>query len=633
MLESKKMTKIHSIIMPYFRTEVPPLGIACLNSYLKKHNLILSCTDFRLFKNDIQATVSLGYRDNFVMDIADLPLILTIIKNYREGRFILEGMDKVIKDYVRDRPLSILKLKQDIVDIYNIISCHLKKLLCYEIILFTTYETNFFFTIMCTLLLRQQKRDIFIVYGGPQVTQSDNSRKLVLKLGLVDTVVIGEGEKALLDIIRSYKAAKPMVVKGTMTYDSNKDQFNINPADPLDINSLPCPDFSVLNLRGYPKMNFFLPLYTSRGCLFRCNFCDEWRAWYPFRQMEPEKVVSWMKDLHRKYGAFQFYFSDSLLNASFSWLEEFSDRLQKEKLDFQWRGCFRANMTRELAQRLKKSGLFRAFIGTEAFTEQLLKSMDKKRTPLDNLKAIEAFCEAGILLEISNIIGFPYESNQDFEKRWNTFIDLFKKYPMSIIVNNEPFQLRPSSRIFDNLDDFGLTIKYWGPKIINMLPEVNPIVSKIAMSVKGRPGPGQITQRLASMQKSFLLGSNEKSKFNLRCEKDFLSVALKYIKPESKILFSRGDIHCSHLKTQGLVQNNLFLLHWRNGKNVISQEEKMIFEGLINQKTISEIAQGLTVLLNKNRAYCIKIIIKFLNDMLEMGLLFEITYKNVSINK
>lgn len=618
------MTKIHSIIMPFFRIDVPPLGVACLSAYLKKHNIILSCTDFRLFKNDIKTSVFLGYRDNFVADITDLPLILTIIKNYQEGRFILENMDEVIKDYVRNRPLSILKLKQDIVDIHNIISGQLKKLLRYEIILFTTYETNFFFTIMCTLLLREQKRDIFIVYGGPQITQSENSRKLVLKLGLADVAVIGEGEEALLDIVRSYRADKSMIVKGTMTYDSKKDQFNTYPADSLDINALPCPDFSVLNLHRYPTTNFSLPLYTSRGCLFRCNFCDEWRAWHPFRQLESEKVVNWMKNLHREYGAFRFYFSDSLLNASFSWLEEFSDRLLKEKLDFQWQGYFRADMTRALAQKLRKSGLCRAFIGAETFTEELLKAMNKKRTVLDNLNAIEAFREAGILLEISNIIGFPYESHQDFENRWDIFVDLFKKYPTSIIINSEPFQLRPSSLISDNLHDFGLTVKYWEPKIANMLPEVNPIVRKIAMSVKGRPGPGQVIQRLTIMQNSFVLDNNEQSKFNLKYGKEFLILALKNIKPDNKILLSRENIYYSPLIAKGLGQKNLFLLRWENGKNVISQEEKMILEGLMQRKTLSEVVQDLSVQLNKNRTYCSKGIKKFLNDMLKMGILFEI---------
>jgi hypothetical protein len=161
-----------------------------------------------------------------------------------------------------------------------------------------------------------------------------------------------------------------------------------------------------------------------------------------------------------------------------------------------------------------------------------------------------------------------------------------------------------------------------------MLPEVNPIVSKIAMTVKGRPGPEQIIQRLAIMDNSFLLDNNEQSKLNLKYQKEFLSAALKYIKPDNKILLFGENIYCSPLIAKGLKQNNLFLLRWGNSRNVISQEEKMIFEGLRELKTLSEIAQDLSARLNKNRAYCIKGIRKFLNDMLEMGLLFEIIVRS-----
>ncbi|MDD5005293.1 MAG: radical SAM protein [Candidatus Omnitrophica bacterium] len=619
------MLKIHSIIMPFFRRDVPPLGVACLCAYFKKHNLKLNCTDFRLYKNDVQTFTYLGYQDNFVIDIPDLPLILTIIKNYQKNKPLFNGMDEIVRDYIQHRPLIYLKLKRDILEVYNIINERLPKILDNDIILFTTYDTNFFFTIMCSLLLRQKKPHITIIYGGPQVSQSENSRKLVLKLGLADVVVIGEGEKTLLDIIESYKAGKSLTIKGTMTYNKNKDIFVTKTHDILDINTLSCPDFSFLSQNG-PVQNYVLPLYSSRGCIFKCNFCNEWNMWYPFRQLKPERVVEWMKKLSHDYGTFRFYFADSLLNASMPWLEEFCDKILKSRLDLQWYGYFRSKMTKELAQKLKRSGLCRAFIGAEAFSESLLERMNKKNAITHNIESIESFCFASIPLEISTVVGFPYETKSDFEKCWGIYSNLKEKYPDNILINIEPFQLRPSSNVFERFGDFGLSIKRWDSKTINMLPEISEITSRIPMSVKGKPRPQEIIRRANVMTNSFYRDPYS-SKFSMRYQKEFFKKILKHVNSSNKIVFI-SNFRIEHIKKQMPSGKKLFVIHWEGGKYVIGEEEKMIFDEFNNRISLSEIADNLSKKLNNNidKKKCIKKALLLLNDLLEKNFLFDILY-------
>jgi len=606
--------------------DVPPLGIACLSAHLKKYNLDLSCTDFRLFKNNVQTFTQLGYQDNYVMDVPDLPLILAIIKNYQKNKSLLKGLDRVIEDYIQTRPLSFLKLKRDITDIYNIIIEHLQKLLDYDIVAFTTYETNLFFTIMCSLLLRQKKPNIVIVYGGPQVTQSENSRKLILKLGLADVIVMGEGEETFFNIIEAYGSGKTLAVKGSVTYDKNKDLFIRQPANPLDISTLSCPDFSILDLNGYPTKDFLLPLYTSRGCLFKCNFCNEWRMWRPFRQLKPERVIEWMRKLNRNYGAFSFYFADSLLNASMSWLEEFADKLIKYKLDFQWYGYFRAKMSMRLAEKLKDSGLCRAFIGVETFSQSLLEGMNKKNTVTDNLESINAFCYHDISLEISNIVGFPYESKFDFQKRWKIYIDLFKKYPLNILMNIEPFELRPSSKIYECLQDFGLYTKKWHSEIINMIPQVSNIVSQIPMSVSGKSKPQQVIQRTNIMKNSFLRDNDTESKFRLKNEKEFLKKALKHLKFSNRIILA-SNVHIAPIKKQRKSARGIFLLRQEDIKYVTTKEEKIMLDRFNGKMPLSKIAKELSIKFNISKEKCMKKILKFLEDLLERGILFKISFK------
>ncbi|MDP3142419.1 MAG: radical SAM protein, partial [Candidatus Omnitrophota bacterium] len=465
-------------------------------------NFDLSYTYFRLFKKNIQTFSYLGYREQFVIDIPDLPLILTIIRNYQKKRHLLEGMDETIKEYIRSRPLGFFKLRNDIVEMYNIINKHLPEIQNHDVVLFTTYETNLFSTIMCSLLLRQRRRNCLIIYGGPQVTQSDNSRKLVLRLGIADAVIVGEGEEALLKILESYRISKQLVGSGIMSKEKNNNSFRYQPALPADIDNLPCPDFSLFNLNDYPRRSFELPLYSSRGCLFRCAFCNEWLLRNNFKQMPPGKVVEWMKELHRRFGAVGFRFNDSLVNASLPWLEEFTDIFAKEKLNFTWYGLFRAQMSPSLARRLKKCGLSRAFIGIEALSPNLLKKMNKKLTVKDNLNAIEAFCSCGIPIELGNIVGFPFESKSDFQKRWQGCLDWKKKYGKYVAFNIEPFQLRPGAPAYENLKDFGLSVKKWDSKVVGMVPEASDIVSKVYMTVKGQPEPLEVIERFNFMLQS-----------------------------------------------------------------------------------------------------------------------------------
>jgi len=607
--------------MPFFRLNAPPLGVACLSAYLKKHgprDIDLHCTDFRLFKNDVKTFQYLGYQDNFVIEIPDLPLILNIIKNHRESKPLLQDIDKILKDYTRARPLNFFKLQDQIKEIYNIVDSHLQELIRSDIVLFTTYETNLFFTIMCSLLLRRRKPDITIIYGGPHVTQSEYSRKLALKLGVADIVVIGEGEKTLLNIVKAYKSGKPLSVKGTMSYIKNRDSFLTLPVDLLDLNTLPRPDFSILNLNGYLEKNLELPLYASRGCIFSCNFCNEWRMWQPFRQLEPKKVVGWMKDLNRKYGTFRFYFMDSLLNASLSWLDKFADILLQNDLDFQWYGYFRANMPKPLVEKLKASGLCRAFVGVETLSEALLKTMNKKRTAINNIESIEAFASCDIPLEISNIVGFPSESSDDFQKRWEYYIDLITKY-QKIDLNIESFQLRPCSKIYGHYKEFGLSIKKWGSKTANIIPEVRDIISQIPMSVKGKPNHSQILERMRMMEATFKDGYLN-SRFEFMYQREFLKNALKHMKNSYKIILATSNIYVSQAK----LKKGLYLLRHENQAYPISEKEKIMLDSFNDNTSLSKIIGELSKRFGLGRVQAKKIILKFLDDLLERDILFQI---------
>lgn len=170
-------------------------------------------------------------------------------------------------------------------------------------------------------------------------------------------------------------------------------------------------------------------------------------------------------------------------------------------------------MTNDLANKLYKSGLCKAFIGAEAFTESTLKSMRKQTTPDDNVQAIEAFCSAGVVLEIGNVIGFPGETQGDFDIRKEFYHVLNKKYPGMFTLNSESFRLVPGSGTYNETEKFGIQTVAWEQSLIDLIPEAKDVVSKIPANIINTPNAETTFKWLTELRTQFT-PSNEHSKIH-----------------------------------------------------------------------------------------------------------------------
>ena len=87
-----------------------------------------------------------------------------------------------------------------------------------------------------------------------------------------DHVVIGEGENIIVDLL---------------THGS--DEMFVEGSPVKDMDSLPFVDWTIL--AGHKKGNI-MPIMTSRGCPFACNFCSVAEMFgRKYRAMSPERVI------------------------------------------------------------------------------------------------------------------------------------------------------------------------------------------------------------------------------------------------------------------------------------------------------------------------------------------------------
>ncbi|MBU2102673.1 MAG: radical SAM protein, partial [Candidatus Omnitrophica bacterium] len=186
-------------------------------------------------------------------------------------------------------------------------------------------------------------------------------------------------------------------------------------------------DFDVFD-RGHDARA--LPIVSSRGCIWSCNFCSEKNLYKKFRHHSPAYVTGHIKHLVKKHNVHTFIFCDSLINYSNGWLSEFCELLLKEELAIQWEAQMRVDgaFPLELGRLMKKSGCYNLFVGLESACDKTLRSMQKGFTVKNALDFFITLADAGLQFEISLILGYPGETHQDFEET----IEFIKKNKRSI---------------------------------------------------------------------------------------------------------------------------------------------------------------------------------------------------------
>ncbi len=413
--------KVALVLLPEWSTIVPPLNISYLTETLRhsghwiealdynitlwtlikeKHGHLWNHENFGLWENE----------DSFNQQI--LPLL--------EPNLVL-----LIDKLVRDR---------------------------FEVIGFSVYSTNWHTTCFASSHIKKLSPRIKIIAGGPAFFSIDP--KEMIRKRLFDAVVMGEGEKSIVELLATWGKNDPEAdIPGVMTRNQKGDLIIGKEQTPTSLDKLPMPNFDYFDLKEYSSNQ--LPIMMSRGCISNCAFCDERTLWKKFRMMSATGIVNQFKALSRRYPSKTFVANDSLLNSNHEKLEQVADLILKQRLNVSWGGSFRSDkkLNRDLLYKLKESGCHFMVVGFESGSNKVLKLMNKGITVEIVSQNIKDAHDAGITVIINVIVGFPGEEKEDFEATVD-FIHKHKEYIYK--VNANAFGLRPRSNAAENLDKFNI---------------------------------------------------------------------------------------------------------------------------------------------------------------------------------
>lgn len=382
MADKKDNFKILLVQAPPWGSYAPPLGIAYLVTFLKSYGFQLEIYDLNM---DIFLHSQKEIRDKW--DTQDFEF-------WASGEAVTKFQDRL--EYLANRILSF--------------DAH--------VIGFSATFASVPFLNALLSIIRDEKHDDSIVLIGGGSASYREGRSLFRK-DFIDYFIIGEGEYPLLSLLRDMQRGNP--IQTGSDYITWKDQpqdhaicLKAAKDNSIDIDEIPFPTFEEFGMESYTQ-NDLIPIISSRGCIRWCAFCCDSPLKRPYRCRNAEKVAEEMRYHVHKYNRKRFEFSDLLINGNLGFLDKLCDLLIDMDLGVAWGGqaTVRKDMGNALFRKMKKAGCGGLTFGIESFSDRVLKLMRKGSTSQDVRETLVKAKEAGMLVEINLIVGFPGETDED----------------------------------------------------------------------------------------------------------------------------------------------------------------------------------------------------------------------------
>lgn len=429
----KKDAKIVLMQLPYWTPLIPPQGIARLKTFLNKNGY----TNVNLYEPNV---------DKDFKDIYELyfTYVKSFVPEFYQGNIYDNG-----HDLLRNHFMSYLD-RDRISDYFNLINLFFKQTYLIELTntqlekldllvekyfsVFRDYVKNMLekdnpdvlglsvhsgnlpSSILAFKMAKEFNKGILNIMGGSiyaaelAVNTPDFNFFVEVSEKYIDKIVIGHGEKVLLDILSNNKNSDKRVL-GFL--DKNY--------EPISVKDFEKPDIESFDLTKFPMLTG----YVSKSCPNSCSFCNEKAFFGNYEQRDIRTAANDVVEVHRKYNKNLFYMLDVFMNDV---IDEFTDTLIDYNLPIYF-DCYLkvSDRVSEVENTIKwrKGGLYRVRIGVESGSQRLL-DMIGKNIKVEQTKAtLASLAYAGIKTTAYMVVGLPGETEDDIQKTLD-FIDEVK---------------------------------------------------------------------------------------------------------------------------------------------------------------------------------------------------------------
>jgi radical SAM superfamily enzyme YgiQ (UPF0313 family) len=255
------------------------------------------------------------------------------------------------------------------------------------------------------------------IMGGPHASVDP---EIFLDSGHFDYVLKGEAEYTLPEFVKALEGGRESdleAIEGLAAIRDGELAFD-NPAPALikKLDELPMPARHLLPMQTYFENNpeHLCYMFTTRGCPFKCIFCQKELTGRGFRVRSTEMIVDELEHVVHTYDPGVILFVDEILTLRKKRIHEMCDEILRRKLKFEWVANTRADcVDYPLLKHMHRAGCRRIYYGWESGSQRMLDVLKKDLTPEQIVEAARMTRRAGIWAKVYLIVGSPGETKED----------------------------------------------------------------------------------------------------------------------------------------------------------------------------------------------------------------------------
>lgn len=329
-----------------------------------------------------------------------------------------------------------------------------------RIIGFSVNQISFFLAKRLAQAIKAKDKTRTIIFGGPATFF--NHPRATMRPGIVDYLVLGEGEILLASMVERLKKGEKIGREPGVLPGEDLGLYTPSPAPQVaNLDLLPFPTFEEFDLSAYNIGSDYkpLPLLLSRGCVKRCSYCIDHILWPQYRTRSARHAFQEIEYHCRVNGTKAFELNDLLCNGNLRELGSLCDLITAAGLKFNWvsYAIIRSDMTAELLSKMKGAGCHTIIYGMEHCSTKILNKMNKGFSAQEAEKVIRLTHASGICANVNVIVGFPGETEEDL-KEVEEFLRRNKDY-IAEVTNISGCTLFPESPMGRDPQRFGIIWK------------------------------------------------------------------------------------------------------------------------------------------------------------------------------
>ena len=252
--------------------------------------------------------------------------------------------------------------------------------------------------------------DVPVIVGGVHLSIY---AKETLAYPDLDYAVTGEAEAALPELLDAVVRRRELSQVRGIAFKQPDGRVVVTPrAADVDVDASPFPARELLDNSLYysfiSKYKNFTCFITSRGCPYKCIFCEQGSK--AFRPRSPRNVVDELELCVKEQGIRELDFFDSSFTIRKQRVIDICEEINRRKLDIVWAARTRVDcISDDVLRAMRSAGCSRIYYGIESGNREILHTL-KKSTSLEMYEdVVRRTKQHGIHTFGYFMVGNPYE--------------------------------------------------------------------------------------------------------------------------------------------------------------------------------------------------------------------------------